>query len=74
MADEAFDAFSQRRDTGTKARVKETKVVETSTDPNRYRLPPNRRVRVVADQLDMTVDPEKEGIARLAESLDKVKP
>lgn len=74
MADEAFDAFSQRRDTGTKARVKDTKVVETSTDPNRYRLPPNRRVRVVADQLDMTIDPEKSKLLSLAEGLDKVKP
>ena len=74
MADEAFDAFSQRRDTGTKARVKDTKVVETATDPNRYRLPPNRRVRVVADQLDMTVDPEKSKLLSLAEGLDKVKP
>ena len=74
MADEAFDAFSQKRDTGTKARVKDTKVVETSTDPNRYRLPPNRRVRVVADQLDMTIDPEKEGLHRLAGALNKVKP
>jgi len=74
MADEAFDAFSQKRDTGTKARVKDTKVVETSTDPNRYRLPPNRRVRVVADQLDMTIDPEKEQLAKLAEGLTKVKP
>ena len=74
MADEAFDAFSQKRDTGTKARVKDTKVVETSLDPNRYRLPPNRRVRVVADQLDMTITPEREGLHRLAESLTKVKP
>ena len=74
MADEAFDAFSQKRDTGTKSRVTDTKVVETSTDPNRYRLPPNRRVRVVADQLDMTIDPEKEQLAKLAEGLTKVKP
>ena len=74
MADKAFDAFSQRRDTGTKARVKDTKVVETATDPNRYRLPPNRRVRVVADQLDMTVDPEKSKLLSLAEGLNKVKP
>ena len=74
MADEAFDAFSQKRDTGSKQRTKDTKVVETATDPNRYRLPPSRRVRVVADQLDMTIDPEKSKLLSLAEGLNKVKP
>ena len=74
MAEEAFDAFSQRRDTGSKQRTKDTKVVETSTDPNRYRLLPNRSGRVVADQLDMTVDPEKSQLLSLAEGLNKVKP
>ena len=72
MADKAFDAFSQRRDTGSKARVTDRKAVDT--DPNRYRLPPTRRVRVYADQLDMTVTPEKSKILSLAEGLNKVKP
>ena len=72
MADKAFDAFSQRRDTGSKARVTDRKAVDT--DPNRYRLPPTRRVRVYADQLDMTVTPEKSKLLSLAEGLNKVKP
>lgn len=72
MAEKAFDAFSQRRDTGSKARVTDRKAVDT--DPNRYRLPPTRRVRVYADQLDMTVSPEKSKILSLAEGLNKVKP
>ena len=72
MADKAFDAFSQRRDTGSKARVTDRKAVDT--DPNRYRLPPTRRVRVYADQLDKTVTPEKSKILSLAEGLNKVKP
>ena len=72
MAEKAFDAFSQRRDTGSKARVTDRKVVDT--DPNRYRLPPTRRMRVYADQLDMTVTPEKSQLLSLAEGLNKVKP
>ena len=68
----AFDAFSQKRDTGVKQRTKETKQVYL--DPNRYRLPPNRTLRTYAQQLDMTVAPEKEASQRLAESLAKVVP
>jgi len=68
----AFDAFSQRRDTGVKQRVKETK--QPYLDPNRYRLPPNRSLRVMADQLNMTVTPEKAASQKLADSLSEVVP
>jgi len=73
MANEpAFDAFSQNRDTGVKQRTKETKQVYL--DPNRFRLPPNRTMRVFADQLNMTVAPEKAAAQSLAESLAEVVP
>ena len=68
----AFDAFSQKRDTGVKQRVKETK--QPYLDPNRYRLPPNRSLRVMADQLNMTVAPEKAASQKLADSLAEVVP
>ena len=73
MANEpAFDAFKQRRDTGVKQRSAERK--EVYLDPNRYRLPPNRSLRVFADQLNMTVAPEKAASQKLAESLSEVVP
>ena len=68
----AFDAFSQRRDTGVKQRTKERK--DVYLDPNRYRLPPNRTLRTYAQQLDMTVAPEKVASQKLAESLAEVVP
>ena len=68
----AFDAFSQKRDTGVTQRTKETKQVYL--DANRFRLPPNRTMRVFADQLNMTVTPEKVASQKLAESLSEVVP
>ena len=74
MVDKAYDAFSQGRDTGTKARVTERRSVGTLTDPNRYQMPPSRRLRVAAKTKDMFVNPEKDGITRFAESLAEVQP
>ena len=74
MADPAFDAFSQRRNTGTKDRVTERRRVDTYTDPNRYQMPPRRRLGVHASNKSMLVTPEKENITALAEGLAKVQP
>ena len=74
MVDKAYDAFSQGRDTGSKARVTERRSVGTLTDPNRYQMPPSRRLRVAAKTKDMFVNPEKDGITRFAESLAEVQP
>lgn len=70
----AFDVFSQRRDTGTKQQVTERRRVDTYTDPNRYQMPPNRRLFVNARQQDMYVAPSTPTITRLAQSLAQVKP
>ena len=74
MADPAFDAFSQGRNTGTKDRVTERRRVDTYTDPNRYQMPPRRRLGVHASNKSMFVTPEKENITALAEGLAKVQP
>lgn len=74
MADPAFDVFSQRRDTGTKDRVTERRRVDTYTDPNRYQMPPRRRLGVQAQNKDMTVTPEKTNITAFAEGLAKIQP
>ena len=74
MADPAFDAFSQRRNTGTKDRVTERRRVDTYTDPNRYQMPPRRRLSVHASNKSMFVTPEKENITALAEGLAKIQP
>lgn len=70
----AYDVFSQRRDTGTKQQVKDRRRVDTYTDPNRYQMPPNRRLFVNARQQDMFVAPSTPSITRLAQSLAQVKP
>lgn len=70
----AYDAFSQTRDTGTKDRVSERKRVDTYTDPNRYQMPPRRRLGVYADQQNVYVAPSNSGMTKLAESLAAVKP
>lgn len=70
----AYDAFSQTRDTGTKERVTERRRVDTYTNPNRYQMPPNRRLYVQADPVDVTVTPSDGTLAKLAEGLAKVKP
>ena len=59
MADQAFDAFSQRRETGTKDRVTERRRVDILTDQNRYVMPPRSRLGVVASNKSMFVAPEK---------------
>ena len=69
MADPAFDAFTQRRDTGTKDRVTERRRVDTYTDPNRYQMPPRRRLGVHAQNKSMFVTPEKENITAFASSI-----
>jgi len=74
MVDKAFDAFSQRRNTGTRDKLAERTKVETYNDPNRYQMPPRRRLGVVATNRDTTVTPEKTSVTRLAESLSAVKP
>ena len=74
MADPAFDAFSQRRNTGTKDRVTERRRVDTYTDPNRYQMPPRRRLGVHAQNKSMFVTPEKENITAFAEGLAEVQP
>jgi len=74
MADQAFDAFTQRRNTGTKDRVTERRRVDTYTDPNRYQMPPRRRLGVHASNKSMFVTPEKENITAFAEGLAKVQP
>ena len=74
MADPAFDAFSQGRNTGTKDRVTERRRVDTYTDPNRYQMPPRRRLGVHASNKSMFVTPEKEDITAFAEGLAKVQP
>ena len=74
MVDKAYDAFSQGRDTGTKARVTDRKRVDTLTDPNRYQMPPSRRLRVSAKNKDMFTMPGKDGITKFAESLSEVQP
>ena len=74
MADPAYDPFSQRRNTGTKDRVTERRRVDTYTDPNRYQMPPRRRLGVHASNKSMFVTPEKENITALAEGLSKVQP
>ena len=70
----AYDAFSQTRDTGTKERVTERRRVDTYTDPNRYQMPPSRRLLVQADAVDMTVTPTDGVLDKLATALSKVKP
>jgi len=70
----AYDAFSQRRDTGTQERVTERRRVDTYTDPNRYQMPPNRRLFVQANPVDVTVTPSDGMLDKLAEGLAKVKP
>ena len=74
MADQAYDPFSQRRNTGTENRVTERRRVDTYTDPNRYQMPPRRRLGVHASNKSMLVTPEKENITALAEGLAKVQP
>ena len=74
MADQAFDAFSQRRNTGVRDNVTQRRRVDTYTDPNRYQMPPRRRLGVHAQNKDMTVAPEKTNITALAEGLAQVKP
>lgn len=74
MADPAFDAFSQRRNTGTKDRVTERRRVDTYTDPNRYQMPPRRRLGVQATNKSMFVDPAKSNITAFAEGLAEVQP
>ena len=74
MADQAFDAFSQRRNTGVRDNVTQRRRVDTYTDPNRYQMPPRRRLGVYAQNKDMTVAPEKTNITALAEGLAQVKP
>ena len=70
----AYDAFSQRRDAGTQDRVTERRRVDTYTDPNRYQMPPNRRLFVQANPVDVTVTPSDGMLDKLAEGLAKVKP
>ena len=74
MADQAFDAFSQRRDTGTKDRVTERRRVDTYTDPNRYQMPPRRRLGVHASNKSMLETPQKSNITAFAEGLSEVQP
>ena len=74
MADPAFDAFSQGRNTGTQDRVTERRRVDTYTDPNRYQMPPRRRLGVHAQNKSMFVTPEKPEITAFAEGLAKVQP
>ena len=72
--DKAFDAFSQRRNTGVKDRVTERRRVETYNDPNRYQMPPRRRLGVHAVNRDVTVTPNKSNITAFAEGLSEVQP
>jgi hypothetical protein len=72
--DKAFDAFTQRRDTGTKDRVTERRRVETYNDPNRYQMPPRRRLGVYAQNKSVFVDPAKSNITAFAEGLSEVQP
>ena len=74
MADPAFDAFSQRRNTGTQDRVTERRRVDTYTDPNRYQMPPRRRLGVHAQNKSMFVTPEKKAITAFAEGLAEIQP
>ena len=72
--DKAFDAFTQRRNTGTKDRVTERRRVDTYTDPNRYQMPPRRRLGVYAQNKSVFVDPAKSNITAFAEGLAEVQP
>ena len=74
MADKAFDAFSQRRNTGTQDRLTERRRVDTYTDPNRYQMPPRRRLGVSAQNKSMFEAPGKSNITAFAEGLAKVQP
>ena len=74
MADKAFDAFSQRRNTGTQDRLTERRRVDTYTDPNRYQMPPRRRLGVSAQNKSMFVAPGKSNITAFAEGLSEVQP
>ena len=74
MADQAFDAFSQRRSTGTKDRVTERRRVDTYTDPNRYQMPPRRRLGIHAQNKSMLETPQKSNITAFAEGLAEVQP
>ena len=70
----AYDAFSQSRDAGTKERVQDRRRVDTYTDPNRYQMPPSRRLYVTADQQNLYEAPSNSMLTSLAEGLAKVKP
>ena len=72
--DKAFDAFTQGRNTGTKDRVTERRRVDTYTDPNRYQMPPRRRLGVYAQNKSVFVDPAKSNITAFAEGLSEVQP
>ena len=72
--DKAFDAFSQGRNTGVKDRVTERRRVETYNDPNRYQMPPRRRLGIHAVNRDVTVTPNKSNITAFAEGLSEVQP
>ena len=74
MVDKAYDAFTQGRDAGGKARVTDRRRVDTLSDPNRYQMPPSRRLRVSAKNKDMFTMPGKDGITKFAESLAEVQP
>ena len=74
IMDKAFDAFTQRRDTGTKDRVTERRRVDTYSDPNRYQMPPRRRLGVYAQNKSVFVDPAKSNITAFAEGLAEVQP
>ena len=74
MADKAFDAFSQRRNTGTQDRLTERRRVDTYTDPNRYQMPPRRRLGVHAQNKSLFEAPGKSNITAFAEGLAKVQP
>jgi len=74
MADKAFDAFSQRRNTGTQDRLTERRRVDTYTDPNRYQMPPRRRLGVSAQNKSMFEAPGKSNITAFAEGLSEVQP
>ena len=74
MADQAFDAFSQGRNTGTQDRVTERRRVDTYTDPNRYQMPPRRRLGVYAQNKSMFEAPGKTNITAFAEGLAEVQP
>lgn len=74
MADKAFDAFSQRRNTGVRDKVTERRRVETYNDPNRYQMPPRRRLGIHHVNRDVTVTPNKSNITAFAEGLSEVQP